>query len=55
MGEPPGRLHDGQIASDGAITVVNQCSLQQSRYWRSMMPQEAFKQGSHVNPIPVKM
>ena len=41
MGEPPGRLHDGNVACRSAVDVVNQCVKQQSRYWRCMKPRMA--------------
>ena len=42
MGEPPGRLHDGEVASRTAVDVINECVREQSRYWRCMKPQMAI-------------
>lgn len=44
MGEPPGKLHEGDVASRGAVETVTQCVIQQSRYWRSMKPREVMPQ-----------
>ncbi|KAI5787096.1 histone deacetylase Clr3 [Geopyxis carbonaria] len=42
MGEPPGRLHEGYIASDSAIKVIAECIAEQSKYWRCMKPQKSL-------------
>lgn len=36
LGEPPGRLHDGDKVRPSASRDVEKCVIQQSRYWRCM-------------------
>ncbi|TGZ77787.1 hypothetical protein EX30DRAFT_310914 [Ascodesmis nigricans] len=36
MGEPPERMHQGNVASKSAVRVVHQCISYQSRFWRSL-------------------
>lgn len=41
MGEPPGKLHDGDKVRESAMKDVETCVRQQARYWRCMRPHEA--------------
>ncbi|RPB15611.1 hypothetical protein P167DRAFT_408212 [Morchella conica CCBAS932] len=47
LGEPPGRLHDGDKVRPSASRDVEKCVIQQSRYWRCMRLTESDVIRSH--------